>query len=126
MTKEHTDDPVPDEVSATLDWVERTQLIEWVERIGQSIAIRATVEHSKSFCEVISRQAREINSLRAEVAAESELCDRLAAELARWGWGDMHYGETPQERGPADLVAEHAARRGADVCTIPAADTPTA
>lgn len=31
--------------------------------------------------------------------------DALAEELARWGWGDMHYGPSPQERSVIDALA---------------------
>lgn len=27
-------------------------------------------------------------------------------ELARWGWGDMHYGEQPQEQSVVDTLAK--------------------
>lgn len=27
-------------------------------------------------------------------------------ELARWGWGDMHYGQTPQEQSVVDTIAK--------------------
>lgn len=47
-----------------------------------------------------------------ELEVERDLSDRLAAELAKWGWGDMHYGvEQAQEPQVAALVQEHAARR---------------
>lgn len=46
-----------------------------------------------------------------ELNEEIEFSDRLAAELAKWGWGDFHYGPQAQERSVADLVEEHRLRR---------------
>jgi hypothetical protein len=46
-----------------------------------------------------------------ELLAERDLCDRLAAELNKWGWGDFHYGETPQDPQVVALVEEHKRRR---------------
>lgn len=43
----------------------------------------------------------------AIVNAIHEIEDTLRAardELIRWGWGDMHYGPTPQERRVVDMV----------------------
>ena len=33
------------------------------------------------------------------------VADVLATELGRWGWGDMHYGDQPQERSVVDALA---------------------
>jgi len=51
------------------------------------------------------------DDLAAELATERSLADRLAAELARHGWGDMHYGDQPQDRNVVRLLDEHKARR---------------
>lgn len=54
------------------------------------------------------RGSREMAALRAEKdAVIARLSDTLRAardELTRWGWGDMHYGPTPQERTVVDMV----------------------
>ena len=51
------------------------------------------------------------DALRTELAAERDFADRLAAELARHGWGDMHYGGQPQDRNVVRLLAEYKTRR---------------
>lgn len=51
------------------------------------------------------------DALRTELAAERDFADRMAAELARHGWGDMHYGDQPQDRNVVRLLAEHKTRR---------------
>lgn len=43
----------------------------------------------------------EIDLLRDRVA-------RLRAELARWGWGDFHYGDQPQDRAIVALLEDTA------------------
>jgi hypothetical protein len=36
--------------------------------------------------------------LKARIAVDwRAVADVLAIELRKWGWGDMHYGTTPQE-----------------------------
>jgi len=51
------------------------------------------------------------DDVRVELATERNLSDRLAAELARHGWGDMHYGDQPQDRNVVRLLDEYKARR---------------
>lgn len=47
----------------------------------------------------------------AALADERDFADRLAAELARHGWGDFHYGEQPQDPAIVALLDEHKRRR---------------
>ena len=37
-----------------------------------------------------------IDQLRKELAEARALLQATAVELNKWGWGDMHYGSTPQ------------------------------
>lgn len=49
--------------------------------------------------------------LRFAYADEQDFADRLAAELAKHGWGDFHYGAQPQDPAIVALLNEHARRR---------------
>lgn len=35
------------------------------------------------------------------------LAKTMALELAKWGWGDMHYGPQPQERSVVAVLEEY-------------------
>jgi uncharacterized protein YigA (DUF484 family) len=53
----------------------------------------------------------QVSDLKEELRQERDLCDRLARELDKYGWGDFHYGHTPQNSAVVALVEEHKRRR---------------
>ncbi len=42
-----------------------------------------------------------------EVERLRSLAKAMAEELAKWGWGDMHYGPQPQERSVVAVLEEY-------------------
>ena len=47
----------------------------------------------------------DLDYLLARIEALTKALLHTRAELARWGWGDFHYGDQPQERSVVDAIA---------------------
>lgn len=46
-----------------------------------------------------------LDGYRAEAEKWKHVATVLAEELRRWGWGDFHYGDQPQERSVVEALA---------------------
>lgn len=49
----------------------------------------------------------EIHRLRQENEELRYLATVMAQELAKWGWGDFHYGPQPQDRNVVAVLEEY-------------------
>jgi hypothetical protein len=83
------------EIDRLRQWkIEATEVFkEWDDAIAD---VPATLGLTKAEC-----VKRELKRLRDQKT-------RLRTELAKWGWGDMHYGDQPQDAAIVALLEETA------------------
>lgn len=55
---------------------------------------------------IVAVMVTDLDALEAENDRLRAVLTEAREELARWGWGDMHYGATPQEFSVVNMLAK--------------------
>lgn len=70
--------------------------------------VKDFLDHIRTTCMDERQELKlEVRRLRQENEELRYLATVMAQELAKWGWGDFHYGPQPQDRNVVAVLEEY-------------------